>query len=46
MDKEPINTLEVQIIRYQESSELFQHMSIVEDEKRNFKTLIEVKPNL
>jgi hypothetical protein len=36
--------LDVQIIRYTESAEMFQSMSLFEDEKRRFKSLIELKP--
>ena len=35
--------LDVQIIRYSESAEMFQSMSLFEDEKRRFKKLIELQ---
>ena len=35
--------LELLIIRYQESSELYQHMTAIENEKKAFSDLIDIK---
>ena len=41
--KDPI---EVLVIRYEESTEMYQHMSIIEQEKRGFVDLIDMKKKL
>ena len=41
--KEPI---EILVIRYEESTEMYQHMSVIEQEKRGFVELIDMKKKL
>ena len=38
--------LDVLVIRYEESTEMYQHMSIIEQEKRSFVDLINIKSRL
>ena len=43
MGHSPIDVL---VIRYEESTEMYQHMSIIEQEKRSFVDLINIKQHL
>ena len=38
--------IEVLVIRYEESTEMYQHMSVIEQEKRGFVDLIDMKKKL
>lgn len=38
--------VDVLVIRYEESTEMYQHMSIIEQEKRSFVDLINIKSKL
>lgn len=42
-ERQHSNSMEVLLIRYQESTELYQHMSTIENEKRSFQELISIK---